>query len=223
MNKTITIHLAGSVFYIDQTACQLLKNYLLAVENALQKTSELKEIMYNIKQHISELLKTQLNERKTAVKEDVEKIIQEMKKPESYKDPFEKDGSQKQTLRLFSKPKKLFRKKQGKCIAGVCGGIALYLGINPIWIRLIAALFLFFASFFSIIVYVVLWALLPYVETSSDSLCMYAPSIGFSIIRNSFEEKYVENFKTRLRNTIRKMANALKKTIQKLLRTFLIK
>lgn len=217
MNRIINIHLAGSVFYIDETAYQLLKNYLLAIENALQTTSDPKEIMYDIEQRISELLKVELNDRKAAIKEDVEKIIHEMGKPESYKDPFEKTEFQQQNLPLFSKPKKLFRKKQGKYVAGVCGGIASYLGIDPIWVRLIAVLFLFFTSFSSVLIYIVLWGLLPYAKTTSDKLRMYGQPINFSTIKKSFQERYSEESRARLRNTTSKMGNAIENIIQKLL------
>lgn len=36
--------------------------------------------------------------------------------------------------------KKLYRIRRGKCIAGVCGGIARFLGIDPKAVRLITAL-----------------------------------------------------------------------------------
>lgn len=36
--------------------------------------------------------------------------------------------------------KKLYRIRRGKCIAGVCGGIARFFGIDPKAVRLITAL-----------------------------------------------------------------------------------
>lgn len=47
-------------------------------------------------------------------------------------------------------------------IAGVCGGIADYLGIDPTVVRAIyAALSLFSAGFPGLLLYLILWALIP--------------------------------------------------------------
>jgi phage shock protein C len=60
----------------------------------------------------------------------------------------------------MSKP--LVRVRQGALIAGVCGGIAKWLGLDPTIVRfLYAALTLLSAAFPGIIIYILLWILMP--------------------------------------------------------------
>lgn len=56
--------------------------------------------------------------------------------------------------------KKLYRSKQDKVIAGVCGGIAEHFAIDPIWVRLVALL-LVFADGVGVILYILAWVLIP--------------------------------------------------------------
>lgn len=56
--------------------------------------------------------------------------------------------------------KKLTRNMDDKILGGVCSGIADYLGVNPLIIRILWIVFtLFFAI--GLIVYIICWILLP--------------------------------------------------------------
>ncbi len=58
--------------------------------------------------------------------------------------------------------KKLFRSRNNKMLAGVCGGLAEYLGIDPTVIRILyVAVSFFSAAFPGIIVYIILWVVMP--------------------------------------------------------------
>jgi phage shock protein C len=61
---------------------------------------------------------------------------------------------------------RLMRSESDKMIAGVCGGIAAYLGIDPVFVRL-AFLLLLFASGIGLLLYVVLMLIMPS-ESSLD-------------------------------------------------------
>lgn len=56
--------------------------------------------------------------------------------------------------------KKLTRTREGRMLAGVCGGIAKYLNVDPTVVRL-ATVLLAFAGGTGIILYVAGWALMP--------------------------------------------------------------
>lgn len=56
--------------------------------------------------------------------------------------------------------KKLFRSRKNRMIAGVCGGLADYFGMDPTWVRLIF-IFLFFAGGAALLAYVILWIIVP--------------------------------------------------------------
>jgi len=56
--------------------------------------------------------------------------------------------------------KRLFRSKDDRVIAGVCGGIAQYLGIDPTIIRIIFVL-IFLTEGFGLMLYLILWVVVP--------------------------------------------------------------
>ncbi len=59
-----------------------------------------------------------------------------------------------------SSPKRLYRSKEDKVIAGVCGGLGEYLDVDPVWIRLVAVL-LVFANGIGVLAYLIAWILVP--------------------------------------------------------------
>ncbi len=65
---------------------------------------------------------------------------------------------------------RLTRSNTDKIIAGVCGGLAEYLEIDPVLVRL-AFIVLFFASGIGIPIYIILWIVMPQGEneTIADS------------------------------------------------------
>ncbi|MFH0977981.1 MAG: PspC domain-containing protein [Candidatus Woesearchaeota archaeon] len=56
--------------------------------------------------------------------------------------------------------KRMFRSRQDKIIAGVCGGIAEFYDADPVWIRL-ATVLLTLAWGTGLIIYIVLWIVMP--------------------------------------------------------------
>lgn len=61
---------------------------------------------------------------------------------------------------MTQKYKKLWRSRTNKKIAGVCGGLGEYFGIDPFWMRLIFVIF-FLAGGAALIAYVIMWLLVP--------------------------------------------------------------
>lgn len=57
--------------------------------------------------------------------------------------------------------KKLTRPQSNKMLAGVCAGIANYCNLDPTLIRVIYALLTVFTAFAGIIVYLLLWIIIP--------------------------------------------------------------
>ncbi len=56
--------------------------------------------------------------------------------------------------------RKLYRSRIDKKIAGVCGGIAAFFGIDSTWIRLIFILFFFFGGS-ALLIYLIMWVIVP--------------------------------------------------------------
>jgi len=61
-----------------------------------------------------------------------------------------------------TKPRRLTRSNRNKMIAGVCGGIAEYLDMDPTLVRVLYVLVsILSAAFPGILVYIVLWLVIP--------------------------------------------------------------
>lgn len=58
--------------------------------------------------------------------------------------------------------KRLCRSEQNRMVAGVCGGVAEYFGLDPTMVRVGYVLFSVLSSGFpGLLVYVILWVLMP--------------------------------------------------------------
>lgn len=62
--------------------------------------------------------------------------------------------------------KKLYRSSTDKMIAGVCGGLAKYFGVDATLVRLIFALLVFFGVGSGIVLYFILALVMPLEPTS---------------------------------------------------------
>ena len=58
----------------------------------------------------------------------------------------------------------LRRSRRHKVIAGVCGGLAEWLGWNPMVVRILYVLFSVFPLVPGIVVYLILWIVIPRAE-----------------------------------------------------------
>lgn len=56
--------------------------------------------------------------------------------------------------------KRLYRSRRDRIIAGVCGGIGEYLGVDPTFIRILWILFTL-AGGSGILVYIIAWIIIP--------------------------------------------------------------
>lgn len=61
--------------------------------------------------------------------------------------------------------KRLTRVEDGRVIAGVCAGLARYLGVDPTVVRIIFVLLALFAAG-GVLLYLILWLLMP-METAA--------------------------------------------------------
>jgi phage shock protein C len=67
-----------------------------------------------------------------------------------------------------SDQRRLRRSRSDRVIAGVCGGLGRYLGVDPVLIR-IAALILVFAGGAGVLLYVIGWIAIPEDEEGADA------------------------------------------------------
>jgi phage shock protein PspC (stress-responsive transcriptional regulator) len=57
--------------------------------------------------------------------------------------------------------KRLYRSSKNKIIAGVCGGIGEYLGIDPVVVRLVWVILTLVSFGFGVLAYLIAWMIIP--------------------------------------------------------------
>jgi phage shock protein PspC (stress-responsive transcriptional regulator) len=193
MNKTININLGGFFFHIDEEAYQKLRRYLASISKSLSEDPQGKnEIIADIEARISELLSEKITDARQVVNEsDIEDIIVIMGQPEDYAEAEEaySDASYSYSRNKAS-GKKLFRDGDDKFLGGVASGIAHYFNIDTIWIRLLFLITTLAGVGIGILVYIILWVLLPEAKTTAEKLQMEGEPVNIDNIEKKIREEF---------------------------------
>ncbi|MFK5878993.1 MAG: PspC domain-containing protein [Flavobacteriaceae bacterium] len=194
MNKTININLGGLFFHIDETAYQKLNRYLNSIRKSLSDDPQGKdEIIKDIEMRISELLSERIvDERQVVSEKDIDEIVNIMGQPEDYNVDEELFNEAPYSKRTHKSTKKLYRDSDDKFLGGVAAGTGHYIGIEPIWARIIWLLIIFAPAGFGLIPYIILWILLPEAKTTAEKLEMEGESVNIDNIEKKIREEFNE-------------------------------
>lgn len=193
MNKTININLGGIFFHIDEVAYQKLKGYLDAIRRSLSDDPKGRdEIITDIESRIGELLSARVKDVRQVINEqDIDEVIEVMGKPEDYMVDDEIFNDNSYGSYSSQRSKKLYRDGSDRFLGGVSSGMAHYLKIDVIWVRLgwlVAA----FGFGFGFIVYPILWILLPEANTTAEKLEMEGAEVNISNIEKKIRDEITE-------------------------------
>jgi phage shock protein PspC (stress-responsive transcriptional regulator) len=199
MKKTFTANLNGTVFHIEEDAYDQLQRYLANIRAKFSGSNEAEEIMADIEARIAELFNERLQGRQAVSMADVDHVKQVMGQPEDYVEdepsgsgPGKEGGAWQQAG--TRKHKRLFRDPDDKKIAGVLSGLGHYFGLDPLWLRIIALIFLFAGWGSPALIYLVLWMLVPEANTAAEKLEMQGEPVTVDNIKRMFDEG-AEQFK----------------------------
>ncbi len=194
MKKTISIHLLGSNFLVEEDAYELVKNYLDRLNDSLRNSPDRKEICEDVELRIAELATAYLSEKKQVVTfEEMSTIINTLGQPEDFLEDEiagekEDKTNEKSSEKKFSKKeRRLFRDTENSVIAGVCSGLAAYFKIDTVVLRIIFIL-LGFAGGFIIPFYIIMWFIVPSAKTNIDRLQMQGKPINLENLKDEFED-----------------------------------
>ncbi len=198
MKKTLSVNLNGRVFNIDEDAYNLLENYLRNLKIYFRKDEGFAEIIADFEARIEELFSEHISSGHEVISiEEVEKVIQQVGKPEDFENIDSDDTANKtfeekkepETFRHSSGEKKtkkrLFRNTDNKLLGGVFSGIAAYFGWDETPVR-IAGLILLAAIIpaygWGIWLYLILWIIIPPAKTAQQKLEMRGEEVSIENI-----------------------------------------
>ena len=188
MNKTIQANIGGIIFNVDEDAYQKLHAYLEQLKVYFRKTEGTEDIVQDIEARVAEIIQGRLGKRAIVNKADVEAVIGAMGMPEDFEDTGTDEKSDRRSEQVIDTGKRFFRNTDNKILGGVCSGISAYLNIDPLWLRL-AFVLSFFIWGTGILIYIILWIIIPEAKTTIDKMQMRGEAVNVSNIERTVKEE----------------------------------
>jgi phage shock protein PspC (stress-responsive transcriptional regulator) len=174
MKKVININFQGRVIPIEETAFELLKQYIDSLRRYFANEDGRDEIINDIESRIAELFSERIKKGATCITDDdVNAVIASMGRPEDFEaeaaggssEPASSTKQQQQSYQQSQSSStyattargRLYRNADDKIVGGVASGLANYFNIDPVVMRIVFVVL--FAPLFW--VYILLWVIIP--------------------------------------------------------------
>lgn len=160
MKTTINVNIGSIAFTVDEDAYEALKRYLDAIARNLGK--EQSDTLQEVECRIAEMLRERIPSPMHVVTiEDVAQVRSRLGDPADFA-PDGREVADEEELHTDHRPRisQLYRSRINRSIAGVCGGLADFFGIDATLCRLVTLLLILFGGI-SLWIYIILWIVLP--------------------------------------------------------------
>jgi phage shock protein PspC (stress-responsive transcriptional regulator) len=182
MKKIININFHSRVIPIEESAYDILKQYIDSLRKHFDNEEGREEIISDIENRFAELFSDRLKKGATCITdENVNEIIASMGRPEDFeKDEINAgsaatgtksnnqqntfsgtDAGQYQQQSGYEGTRRLYRSENDKLLGGVCAGLANYLRLDPAMVRIIFALVTVGGFGLGIFLYIIMWIAVP--------------------------------------------------------------
>ncbi len=158
MERTITITLCEVRFQITEGGYKLLSDYLCDIESRVSTSPNSREVMRGVERRVVEIFKLRNPFNISAV--DITMVREAIDRIGDSSKFGEKSSNYCSSQPYLGSDRRLMRDGASGVFGGVCAGIAAYYNLDLTFVR-IAALALMLFGGVSVIVYIVLWAVLP--------------------------------------------------------------
>lgn len=205
MNEITKIHLGRQAFTISVDAHKALQEYLRAIKKHMGDTDEAVE---EVELRMAELLTERgISGDKVVLLKDVDYLKEQLGEPGDFGD------EESETAREdVGAPKRLFRDTDNAMIAGVAAGIGKYFGVDPLWVRL-GFIALTFAGASGILLYIILWLIVPEAKTKSEHLQMQGKPVTVDALKEVVERADVKGAAQRATEVVGKAVNGVLKVV----------
>lgn len=179
MKKVININFHGRVVPIEESAYEILKQYVDSLKKYFANEEGKDEIINDIESRIAELFAENIKKGQTCITEDtVESIIKSMGRPEDFEAEdisssetsyTHQNYSQDSSSYTSSTPRtRLYRSENDKVLGGVCAGLANYLRVDATVVRILFAIITFGGFGTGFLIYILMWVIIPSKELESN-------------------------------------------------------
>jgi len=189
MKITLSVNLGGYSFNIDEDAYDEMRAYLKSLEIWFAQEESSGEILNDIEARIAELFRAKLSDYKQVITiEDVKSVISVLGTPEDIAGKNEEGKGGRAgapgTHRMYRDPDK-------RLLGGVCAGMAAYWHTEPLVVRIIF-LALVFAGGMGLLIYLILWIVLPEARTTAQKIEMRGEPVDIHNIKESVKREFEE-------------------------------
>ena len=164
MKQTVNVNIGSRAFTLDEDAYQTLRDYFADVRSRLPEGDT--ETESDLETRMGEILIEQVPSPMYVVSIGVVRsAINRLGTPECFgarhgEATGESDEAERSGPGKCNPSRRVYRSRTERSIAGVCGGLAEYLGADAGMVRLVTLLLILFGGL-SIWIYVILWIVLP--------------------------------------------------------------
>jgi phage shock protein PspC (stress-responsive transcriptional regulator) len=209
------VSLNSVVFYVEEDGYIAIKQYIDNLERYYADKEGGKEIIEDIQIRFAELLSEKRTFTEQAITlQNIEDVIAVLGYPDNF-EPEENKESKQQESPLGKKRKQLYRDLENARLAGVCSGLSYYFGID-VWIFRLAFICLgIFSVGTWILVYLILWFVIPLAKTTRQRYEMKGEALNIEDIEQRVKsgiheaEAKVRNFASKNADNIRETANEI--------------
>jgi phage shock protein PspC (stress-responsive transcriptional regulator) len=212
MKQTVRVSLGGYAFNFEEDAYSYFESYLNAIRLHLKDTSGSDEIISDIEERAAEILSGIMGHSSVITIGMVKEVENTIGKPEQIAGDEPEPNSEYTTAFAAGSKRRLFRDPDQTVFGGVCAGLAAFLGVEPILIR-IAFLLLLLVKGLGLIIYLALWIIVPYARTARERLQMKGKPVNLSNLENIVTQEY-EEVKKNLKNS--KVQNRVESTFREI-------
>jgi phage shock protein PspC (stress-responsive transcriptional regulator) len=159
MRSTISIELGGATFVVDDGAYRALRAYLDRAGERLGSHPDRSEVLKGLERSIAAKLRQSAGARGAAIDEAA--MLAALKEVGRVDGPALDDSATSAAGGAARRPRPLYRPREGRQVAGVCAGLALYTGLDVGLVRLGFILGAILTGGTAAIGYVVLMVVMP--------------------------------------------------------------
>lgn len=202
MKETVKINLNQQLFDLDADAYEKLKKYLNDLENIFRESAdEAEEILQDIEQRIAELLHSKLSTSKQVITlKDIDEVVDQLGTAEDFaritgEDKAGTFGEEEASAEMPEEDeairgqRRFYRDIDNNILGGVCAGLGAYFNIDPVWVRL-GLLLLFFLKGFGLLIYLILWVVVPAARTTAQKLQMRGRPVNVENIQDHVKAEF---------------------------------
>jgi phage shock protein PspC (stress-responsive transcriptional regulator) len=210
MKEIIKASVAGYSFTFEKEAYDFLETYLADIEKHFSGKEDGKEIIADIEERMSELLRLDIGDTDRVVSlADVKHLVEIMGKPADIDDEEsrsarsesandETKGESPKNESPFHR-KRIYRDEDSAVLGGVLSGMANYFQIDKFLVRIIFVLLVVIGhkfvdeiGGFLILAYFVMWAVVPKAKTIQEKLAMSGKDASISDIETGNKQPLIK-------------------------------